>query len=97
MTNWSLFQFLLKKGVVINMGTFGFVLMVLYILYSVEVALCRIRRNEAFWRDMDSVPYGDLEYYYGDVEQPSLFGIDCFIFFPSLVILGIYLILCKVF
>ena len=83
-----------------NMDTFGLIFaiitfVVLYTLCGVEVAMCRIRRNENFWNYMDSVPYGDLDYYYKDVKAPKLFGVDCFIFFPALIVLGVYLHLCK--
>lgn len=69
-------------------------LIILYVLCGVEIALYRIRRNENFWNYMDSVPTGDL-CYYEKVKAPSLLGIDCFVFIPALIILGIYLCLCR--
>ena len=64
-----------------------------YVVMGIIIAFGNIRRNENYCRYMDSVPYGDLEFY---GEGPSLFDGFCFVFVTALPILLAYILICKI-
>lgn len=69
------------------------ILLVVYGVSSLVVALLTISKWKATEELMMGVPIGDMEYY----EYSYGYGIENFIFLPSVVICSVYKFICSIF